>query len=127
MAVRIRELRVRNNIKQSELAKSLGISQATLSNWERGEFEPDKNSLIKLAEIFDTTIDFVLGRTSHAISYNANNIHDSNFVQGDGCLDVNVARQLSPEEKELLRIYGALDVKGRHELLERVFDLERRR
>ena len=60
---RIKELRLRENLKQTELADALGISQATLSNWERGDFEPDNESVIKLADFFNVNIDYLLCRS----------------------------------------------------------------
>jgi len=52
-------------MKQAELAADLKISQSTLSYWERGDFEPDNKSLIKLADYFNVTIDYLLGRTNN--------------------------------------------------------------
>jgi transcriptional regulator with XRE-family HTH domain len=50
-------------MKQAELAKDLKIAQSTLSYWERGDFEPDNTSLVNLAEYFNVTTDYLLGRT----------------------------------------------------------------
>lgn len=58
-------IKVRRNEKgftQAELAKILGIAQNTLSYWEAGKSSPDSESLIKLAEALETSIDFLLGR-----------------------------------------------------------------
>jgi len=57
-------LRKMAGLNQTELAKIIGISQSTLSYWERGDFEPDNESLIKLADYFGVTIDYLLGRDS---------------------------------------------------------------
>lgn len=59
---RIRELRNGRKIKQSELADMLAITQATLSNWERGIHDPDSDSLLAMAEYFSASTDFILGR-----------------------------------------------------------------
>lgn len=60
---RIKLLRTSRDMKQSELAKDLGIGASTLSYWERGDFQPDNDSLIKLADYFNVTIDYLLSRT----------------------------------------------------------------
>ncbi len=55
-------LRTRANMKQTDLAKKLGIAQSTLSGWETGKFEIDNANLNKLALLFDVSIDYLLGR-----------------------------------------------------------------
>jgi len=61
---KISELRKKMSLNQTELANKIGVSQSTLSYWERGDFEPDHESLINLADIFDVSIDYLLGRVS---------------------------------------------------------------
>lgn len=65
---RIQMLRKKNNMNQTALAKKIGVSQSTLSYWERGDFEPDHDSLIKIADFFEVSIDYLLGRTSEISS-----------------------------------------------------------
>lgn len=60
---RIGDLRRNANMKQIELCKLLGISQATLSSWENGKYEPDINQLRELSKIFDTSIDYIVGNS----------------------------------------------------------------
>lgn len=59
---RIKDLRVKKGLTQSELAEMLNIAQNTLSYWEAGKTEPNGEALIKLADFFGTTIDNLLGR-----------------------------------------------------------------
>ena len=63
MKNRIRELREEQNIRQADLAKILGVRQNTLSTWETGRYEPDNEMLQKIASHFNTSVDYVLGRT----------------------------------------------------------------
>lgn len=58
---RIKKLREENNISQLELSEVLGISQQALSKWENGKTQPDNDSLIKLANFFRVSIDYLLG------------------------------------------------------------------
>lgn len=60
--MKLRELRIKNNMSQSELGKKLGVSGQTILNWENGIFEPKINQLIKLADIFDISIDYLVER-----------------------------------------------------------------
>lgn len=62
MENRIRELRQQREIKQTTLAKYLGIAPNTLSYWEQGRFDMDNASLVKIANFFDCSIDYLLYR-----------------------------------------------------------------
>lgn len=57
----IKKLRTRAKIKQIDLCAQLGITQGALSGWENGRYEPDIKSLRKMAAIFNTTVDYLLG------------------------------------------------------------------
>ena len=61
---RIKDLRVRKGLKQAELAAMVNIKQNTISNWENEVTEIDRESLFKLSEIFNVSIDFLLCRES---------------------------------------------------------------
>jgi len=59
---RVKQLREEKGLRQIELAATLEISQGTLSNWERGVHDPDNETLGQLAQIFDCSVDYLLGR-----------------------------------------------------------------
>ena len=58
---RIKEFRLKLGLKQSELAERIGVRQNTLSTWETGRYEPDLESLVKMAELFGRSIDEIVG------------------------------------------------------------------
>jgi transcriptional regulator with XRE-family HTH domain len=60
---RIRELREENGWSQEELADKLAIAQQTVSAYERGLRDPDTSTLGKMADLFDVSTDYLLGRT----------------------------------------------------------------
>ncbi len=62
MKNRIKEIRNKNRMSQAALAKELGIAQNTLSYWEQGKYDVDTESLVRIAEFFDCTIDYLLCR-----------------------------------------------------------------
>lgn len=64
---RIKKLRVSLEMKQADLAKQLNVRQNTVSTWETGRSEPDFATLQKMAEIFDTTIDYILGNSNERV------------------------------------------------------------
>ena len=64
MYSRIRDLREDKDINQTEMAKQLGMSQTGYSKYETGENDIPTNILIQLAQIHDTSIDYLLGLTN---------------------------------------------------------------
>ena len=49
-------------LSQSELARKIGISQSAICNWLNGKKEPSIESLWKLADYFDVTVDYLIGK-----------------------------------------------------------------
>ncbi len=64
MNLRIRDSREDKDLTQSYLAKLLGCTQQTYSRYESGEITIDIYNLIKLAEFYDTSCDYLLGLTN---------------------------------------------------------------
>lgn len=60
---RLKLLRTEKRISQSLLATHLGVTQQAIARWEKGETEPDINTIQNLASFFDVSIDYLLGRT----------------------------------------------------------------
>lgn len=58
----LKVLRKNKKITQGQIAKILKVSTTTYSNWETGVFEPSIKTLKILANYFNTTIDFLVGR-----------------------------------------------------------------
>ncbi len=59
----IKELRKERNISQALLAKNIGVSQKAIDYWERGVNEPKASYIVKLADYFGVSADFLLGRS----------------------------------------------------------------
>lgn len=62
--IRIRELRNNKNQTQKDFAKTLRVSQQTVAAWESGRVTPSADTLNKLADYFDVSADYLLGRSS---------------------------------------------------------------
>lgn len=60
---RIRELRTQKGMKQKDLAKILNVTQAALSSWENGHYDPNNDALMALADFFDVSVDYLVGRS----------------------------------------------------------------
>ncbi len=57
----IRQLRLARNLSQVDLAKSLGVTKQSISNWENNNIQPSIDMLIRLAEFFSVSTDRMLG------------------------------------------------------------------
>ncbi len=58
---RIRDLREDRDLRQIDVADATGIGQKTLSNYETGKTNPDSYSIMKLADFFKVSTDYLLG------------------------------------------------------------------
>ena len=58
-------LRIENNLSRIQLAEKLNVSVRLISYWENGQRECDFDMLIKIAEIFAVSLDYLLGRTDY--------------------------------------------------------------
>jgi transcriptional regulator with XRE-family HTH domain len=60
---RISALRKSHHLTQDDMSTTLGISRAALSHYEKGRREPDYDTLIKIADFFKVSLDYIMGRT----------------------------------------------------------------
>ncbi len=65
MYKRIRDLREDRDLNQTAVAKMLGMSQTGYSKYETGENDIPTDILIKLADFYDVSVDYLLGRTKN--------------------------------------------------------------
>lgn len=59
----IHSLRLEKNLPQKAIAEYLNVSVATVSNYEVDRHLPDVNTLAKLADFYDVSVDYLIGRT----------------------------------------------------------------
>ncbi len=64
MYPRIRDLREDRDMTQKQVAELLGMSQTGYSKYETGENDIPTRVLILLADLYDTSVDYLLGRTN---------------------------------------------------------------
>ena len=58
----IKRLRLARGLNQVEFAKAMGVSKQCVSNWENDNVMPSIEMLVKIADFFNVTTDYVLGR-----------------------------------------------------------------
>ena len=62
---RLLEQRKLNKLTQTDVANHLEISQPSYIRYEQGKAEPSYENLVKLADLFDVSTDYLLGRTEY--------------------------------------------------------------
>lgn len=67
--MRLKELRKAKGISQLKLAMDLSMNQNTISRYETGEREADYKTLIKIADYFNVSVDYLLERTDNPNRY----------------------------------------------------------
>lgn len=62
IADRIKTLRENNDLTQNQLARKLGVTRASVNAWEMGQSSPNIKNVLGMADIFNVSTDYVLGR-----------------------------------------------------------------
>ena len=89
---RFRELRTSRKLSQKDLAQALNVSQQTVASWECGRTEPSNEYLKSIADYFNVSADYLLGRES------------------SGC-------SLSSPQKVLLSVFDGLNGEGQNTMM----------
>ena len=107
MSNRIKELRKEKRITQLQLSMELGVTQETISAYEHGKHLPSLAALIKMSEIFHTSMDYIMGLSPES------NSEDSDYYTTDEQRDylMRCYRRLGTKNKARLVSYaeGLLD------------------
>ena len=90
----LRLLRKNAKLTQRELAEKFNIAEPTYSHYENGRYEPNIETLIKLADFFGCSIDYLLG---HRL--------DNQEINQEQQEVISLIRQLNSEQIKVLKIY----------------------
>lgn len=100
---KLKQLRKVNKISQKEFAEQMNVAQNTVSRWENGERLMDSDTLIKAADFFNVSVDYLLGRAKRSQSI--------------------TATQKSAESMKIIDEYTKLNDLGKHEAVKRIKEL----
>ena len=104
-------------ISQKELAKKLGVSASTVSDWANGKTEPKGPNLIKAAEIIGVSVDYLAGGQEVMTG----NVHTNNGIIGHAHAPVTIIngseRFLTDNEIEILNIFAELNAMNQAKVL----------
>lgn len=99
---RLRNLRENKGVNQEKLGAILGLSASTIGMYEQGRRQPDNDTLIKMADFFGVSVDYLLGKTEVK---NYNNPYDDELEE----VLFSKAKDLTTDEKKaVLSVINAI-------------------
>ena len=98
--VRLKQLRQKHKLTQSELADILGLKPTAISNYESNRNEPSFNKLIALSKYFDVSCDYLLGITDAYLPIGGE-VLDKDIVEF-----FNLYQQLNQSNAKEIKKYG---------------------
>lgn len=98
LGLRIKELRKEKGLRQSELATTLHVSQQAVGSWETGRTVPGADTLNVLADYFNVTTDYLLGRPEKK-----DDDTKTADIKDDNVIFTYEGRQIPKEDLELIR------------------------
>ncbi|MBQ7912808.1 MAG: helix-turn-helix domain-containing protein [Clostridia bacterium] len=102
--MRLLELREEKKLTQDDVAKAINTSRTNIGRWEKGLNEPSSSLIIQLADFFQCSTDYLLGRSDDF----------GNVI----VTPTQKTAELSPDGQELLDIFNSLDVEYKSQILE---------
>lgn len=92
---RIRELRVQKRMSQTDLAKAINTSQQAITKWENGKSEPSSSVINNIANYFNVSTDYLLGRTSEELP-------DKDLSHNQKLIAYSIDPDISDEERQAI-------------------------
>lgn len=129
-AKKLKELRKKNKITQKELANTLNVTQNAVFNWENEKCEPNMDTLIKLANFFDVSIDYLTMGKAELLTKvwdehrELENVTLENDIDDDGFKGILMIDGFLVSDKKLLNEYHKLNRYGKKEAIKRVSELQ---
>jgi len=97
--INIKLLRQERELSQKDLAEILNVEAYTISDWEQGRCEPNIEMLIKIADFFSVSIDYLINRKNNSYDYSKLSLAQLELI--------NYIKKLN--DKEVNRILGYAD------------------
>ena len=101
MLIRLRTLRKEKGLSQQQLAQTLGISQQSVNKYENHNVEPDIGMLSQMADLFDTTVDYLIGRSDERVPHGRGVPPELTMSEADL---LTRYRQLEPKQAQMVNL-----------------------
>ncbi|WFD12352.1 helix-turn-helix transcriptional regulator [Tepidibacter hydrothermalis] len=110
--VRLRDLRKEMDWTQKELGKKIAISDRVIGYYENSDRFPDEETLKKIADVFDVTIDYLLGRTNNPTTVRVEGDKLPKELRDIGIEYLTIAKEMADKEIPPEDIKKIIDVLG---------------
>ena len=99
MLINLKLLRGSRGVTQKALADAIGVSQQSINKYENHNIEPDIDTMIKIADFFETSVDYLIGHTDlqrriEEVDEHGLNAGESRFI--------DAYRRLTPRQRECI-------------------------
>lgn len=119
--IRLKELREKKGLSQYQLAPMLGVAQSTVGSWEAGKREPNFETIQRIANFFNVSVDYLLGNTF--IDY-VDAVHTGDKATPEQ--QKLIEEQEAPKRREdIIARYDYMNPKGQKKAYEYVKDLSK--
>ena len=110
--MRLRELRQESGFTLLEVAQKINTSPQNIQRWEREQNEPSYSYVVKLAEVFGVSVDYLVGASDDdVVSPETRKVHESLSAAEKELL--SIFRELGPFEQESIKIQMRALVKAK--------------
>jgi len=144
---RFYNLCLEKDTKPNPVAKKIGISSGIVTKWKNEDTLPNGETLLKIADYFDVSVDYLLGRTNDCTKIKgstivAGKIKDTNIqsdiIEDTSIMGINIENTnigstyrknnteltINENEAELLKVYRSLSFRDKHELMSIVYKMQ---
>lgn len=111
---RIRELRKKRCMTMKELGAVVGLAESTISQYETGKREPDNETLLRLGEFFNTSVDYLLGRETATDGPPESSVPGSKWIPVIGTIPAGTPIEAIEEILDYEEITPQMDSQGEH-------------
>lgn len=99
MLENLKKLREETGVTQKQLAETIGVSQQSINKYENHNIEPDIETLIRLADFFQTSVDYLIGHSQLRRKIEVMHPFDLNEEEGN---IITQWRRLTPTQKNCI-------------------------
>jgi len=105
----LRQLRTDAGITQQKLADEIGdgMTQPQIQNYETGKYSTDISTMIKIADVFDTSLDYLVGRTTHRKEIES--VNESGLTEKEQKFLERYRRLIQSKRRSLEMFFDTLD------------------
>ena len=103
--LKLQELRIQAGLTQRELAEKIGVKNYTVANWEQNRTEPSIKDLVDLADFFEVSIDYLIGRENDLG-------------------EIIISKNLTDSQIKLLSLFNSLNEERKETILKLLKDLK---